>query len=132
MARPRLPASKAKASGADVKNPGRFKDRKAPKNARPLGDPYAKMTAAEKTAWKELRDEMPWLHAAHRPLVRMACIWIAKMGTKQFGVSATQALSSILSKLGATPVDETKVAHGGDDDEGEDESIFSRKRPRPN
>ena len=41
MARPRLPAAKAKAAGADLKNPGRFKDRKAPKNTRPLGKPYA-------------------------------------------------------------------------------------------
>jgi broad specificity phosphatase PhoE len=127
-----LPAAKAKATGADLKNPGRFKDRKAQKNARPIGEPYAKMTVREKAAWKELRNEMPWLNAAHRPLVRMACIWIAKMDTKDFGVSATQALSSILSKLGATPVDETKVAHGGDGDEDQEDALFSRNRPRPN
>lgn len=129
MARPRLPATKAKASGAALKNPGRFKDRKAPRNARPLGEPYAKMLVREKAAWKELTDEMPWLNAAHRPLVRMACIWIARMDTKDFGVSATQALSSILSKLGATPVDETKVAHGGDSEEDAEDGFFNRKRP---
>lgn len=115
MARARLPASKAKAAGADVKNPGRFRDRKAPKGAKPLGEPYAKMNVGERKAWAELKAEMPWLHASHRPLVRLACYWMAKLdGRKDFGVSATQALSSILSKLGATPVDETKVAHGGD------------------
>ena len=40
-------------------------------------------------------------------------------------VSALQALGSLLSKLGATPVDETKVNHGGDEDEDPDEKFFS-------
>lgn len=128
MARPRLPQAKAEASGAAIKNAGRFADRKAPKRTRPIGEPYANMTEAQKECWREMVGEMPWLHSAHRTLLRLACYHAARLDTDaDFGVSATQALSSILSKLGATPVDETKVVHGGDgDDEDPAEAFFAR------
>jgi hypothetical protein len=129
MARPRLPAAKAEVSGAALINAGRFADRKSPKGARPVGEPYAKMTDEQKEAWEEYRAELPWLNSSHRPLLRLACIWTAKMDDAEFGVSATQALSSILSKLGATPVDETKVNHG---DEGEDDPVDRFFGGRPN
>ena len=126
MARPRLPAAKAETSGAAIKNAGRFADREAPKGTRPLGEPYLKMTDEQKEAWQEYRAELPWLNSSHRPLLRLACIWTAKMDDAEFGVSATQALSSILSKLGATPVDETKVHHGEGDDEDPADEFFGR------
>lgn len=128
MARPRLPAEKAEASGASIKNPGRFKDRSAPKRTRPLGEPYARMTDDEKRAWEEYRAEMPWLNSSHRVLLRLACVWTARLDDPEadFGVSATQALSSILSKLGATPADETKVNHGDGEEEDEDDRFFGR------
>jgi hypothetical protein len=128
MARPRLPAAKAEVSGAAIINAGRFAERKAPKGTRPLGDPYARMTDEQKEAWEEYRNELPWLNSSHRPLLRLACIWTAKMDDADFGVSATQALSSILSKLGATPVDETKV-NFADADDGEPEDRFFGGRP---
>lgn len=126
MAKPRLPAAKAEASGAAIKNPQRFADRKTPKRTRPLGEPYAAMNEKQQAAWEELRYELPWLNSSHRPLVRLACVWVAKMDDDDFGVSATQALSSILSKLGATPVDETKVNHGGDDEDDPADQFFAR------
>lgn len=126
MAKPRLPQAKAEASGAALKNPGRFKDRKAPK-AKALGIPYANMTEAEKEVWQEMAGDMPWLNAGHRVLVRLACYHAARLNEGgEFGVSATQALSSILSKLGATPVDETKVNHGDGDDEDDADKFFGR------
>ncbi|WP_312237062.1 hypothetical protein [Stenotrophomonas sp.] len=123
MARPRLPVAKAATGGAAVKNPGRHAGRKKPKGTRALGEPYKTMTAAQKRAWAEFEREMPWLNASHRVLLRLACFWTAKMDDPEadFGVSATQALSSILSKLGATPVDESKVSHGTDEDDPDDE-----------
>lgn len=129
MARPRLPVDKAAASGAAVKNPGRHAGRTKPKNTRPLGVPYKQMTATQKKAWKDFAAEMPWLNSSHRVLLRLACIWVARMDDPdaEFGVSATQALSSILSKLGATPVDESKVAHDPGGDEDPDEAFFKRK-----
>lgn len=128
MAKPRLPQAKAEASGAVLKNAGRFEGRAAPKRTRPIGEPYANMTEAQKECWRELAGEMPWLHSAHRVLLRLACYHAARLGTDpEFGVSATQALSSILSKLGATPVDETKVTHGDDGDEADPaEAFFAR------
>lgn len=128
MPRPRTPLAKAEVAGAAVVNPERFKNRKGPKKARPIGVPYVGMKTAEKLVWNDLVKDMPWLNRAHRTLLRMACMWTARMDTAEFGVSATQALSSILSKLGATPVDETKVNHGDDEDEDESDKFFGRKR----
>jgi hypothetical protein len=122
----RLPASKAETSGAALINPERFKDRKAPKGTRPLGEPYLRMTPEQREYWEEYRSELPWLNSSHRTLLRLACIWSAKMDEDDFGVSATQALSSILSKLGATPVDETKVSYDPGDEDSDDEYF----RPR--
>jgi hypothetical protein len=128
MARPRLPAKKAEISGAAVINAGRFKGRKAPKGTRALGEPYVTMTADQKAAWEEFRAELPWLNSSHRVLLRLACLWTAKLNdpAADFGVSATQALSSILSKLAATPVDETKVSSGGDEESDPADEFFGR------
>lgn len=129
MARNRTPLAKAEVSGAAVNHPGRFKDRKTPK-AKSLGLPYANMTDPEKECWQEMAGDMPWLNAGHRVLVRLACYHAARLNEGgEFGVSATQALSSILSKLGATPVDETKVNHGGDGEEDPADQYFNG---RPN
>lgn len=121
MPRSRLPIAKAEASGAGLKNPSRFKDRKGPKRVRPIGEPYATMDELECWYWAELVGELPWLHSGHRVLLRMACHLSARLedGSKMTVAEAT-ALSSILSKLGATPVDETKVNHGSDDDDEDD------------
>jgi hypothetical protein len=129
MARPRLPAAKAEVSGAAVHDAGRFKDRKAPKKTRPIGKPYASMTEAQVEVWNESVENMPWLHAGHRLLLRQVCVLGARMDTDpEMGVSAMQALGSLLSKLGATPTDETKVNHGEGDDE-EPGSEFFAGRP---
>ena len=80
------------------------------------------MTAAEKKCWKELAGEMPWLNASHRILLRLTCHHAARLeGDGDLGVSASQALSSLLSKLGATPVDESRISYA-DDDEGDNDS----------
>lgn len=124
MPRPRTPQAKADVAGSALVHPGRFKERKAPKRTRPLGEPYLRMSSEQKACWEEYRAELPWLNSSHRPLVRLACIWTAKMDEEDFGVSATQALSSILSKLGATPSDESKVNHGGEDEEDPADEFF--------
>lgn len=91
-----------------------------------MGEPYATMTAPQCVAWAEYQHELPWLTSSHRPLLRLACIWTARMEDAEFGVSATQALSSILSKLGATPVDETKVNHADGEEEDPTDRFFGR------
>lgn len=128
MARNRTPLAKAEVSGAAINHPSRFSERKSPKRTRPLGEPYARMGEIEREYWAEFAEELPWLHSGHRVLLRLTCQLAARMDSgEEMGVSASQALSSLLSKLGATPVDETKVSHGGgDEDEDPAEQFFSR------
>lgn len=124
-----MPAAKAEATGAAVMNAGRFKDRKAPKGARPLGSPYKAMSEAEQLAWQEFAEELPWLNSSHRALLQLACRLRARLNTDpDMGVNAMQAYSAILSKLAATPVDETKVNHG-DEGESDPADIFFAGRP---
>lgn len=124
MAKPRIPTKKAKVSGAALKDPGRFKDRKEPANPIPIGAPYKGMTPAQVKVWKECAENMPWLNASHRLLLRQVSILAARMETDaELGVSAMHALSAMLSKLGATPTDESKVDHPSDE-EYDDEKFF--------
>lgn len=126
MPRQRLPKAKAEVSGAAAKNAGRFKDRKAPKAQRGLGEPYANMTPEQKAAWAEIQYEMPWLTSSDRILVRLACSWVARMEKDDLGVAASSALASIMSKLGATPVDISKVTHAGEDEADPADEFFGR------
>ena len=115
MANPRLPAKVAEVTGAAARSPYRHKDRKAPKGTRPLGEPYKAMSEAEQVAWHEFASELPWLNSSHRALLQLACRLRARLNSDpDMGVNAMQAYSAILSKLAATPVDETKVNYGDD------------------
>jgi len=129
MARSRTPNDKAAVSGADRIHPGRFADRKTPKKARPLGEPYARLNDEQQEVWLEMADLGPWLRSHDRIMLEISCRMIARMRTEsEFGVSAIQALSSILSKLGFSPTDVTKVKHD-DGDEGEPEDRFFGGKP---
>lgn len=124
MARHRTPRAKAEVSGASLKNPQRY--RGGYYVVTPIGEPHEQMTEAQKAVWYELREEMPWLNGAHRTLLRLTCILVVKMNEGELGVSATHALSSLLSKLGATPVDQTKVGYRDGEEENPDERYFAR------
>ena len=127
MANPRLPAGKAEATGAAIKNPGRHKDRKAPKGTRALGNPYKSMSDGEQKAWLEFADELPWLNSSHRALLHLACRLRARLNEDpDMGVNAMQAYSAILSKLAATPVDETKVHYGEEGETDPADEYFGR------
>lgn len=126
MAKPRLPQAKAEASGAVLKNAGRFDGRKAPKGTRALGEPYKSMTGDQRDAWLEFRSELPWLNSSHRALLQLACVLRARLNTDpNMGVNALSAYSSILSKLAATPVDETKVSSPDEQDEDPADQYFN-------
>jgi hypothetical protein len=127
MARPRLPKAKAEVSGAALIHAGRFKDRIAPRGTRALGDPYKNMTAGQIEAWEEFRDELPWLNSSHRALLQLACVLRARMNEDpEMGVNALSTYSAVLSKLAATPVDETKVSVPDGADEDPADRFFSR------
>lgn len=125
MPRPRLPQAKAETSGAAAHNPARFKDRKSPKKTRPLGEPYKTMAEDEQAVWAELAREMPWLHSTHRTMLLMASRLTAKLHADTLSVSGMETLARFLSKLGATPTDETKVNHGEDSDEDPSDRFFT-------
>lgn len=125
MPRPRLPAAKAEVGGAALKDAGRFKDRKAPRGTRKLGDPYKSMPEDEQAAWHEFAAELPWLNSSHRALLQLACRLRARLNNDpDMGVNAMQAYSAVLSKLAATPVDETKVSAPDGEDEDPTDRFF--------
>jgi hypothetical protein len=124
MAKPRLPAAKAEVSGAAIHDPQRFKGRRVSSKTRPIGEPYVGMTDEQKIAWEQFKQELPWLNSSHRAILRLACVLMARLDDEKFGISAAHSLSSILSKLGATPVDETKVSHGDGEEEDPDDQFF--------
>lgn len=127
MPRARLPQKKAEISGATLVHAGRFEGRKISTSTRPIGDPYLRMSDAQKQAWADFVADLPWLNSAHRVVLRAACVIVARMDADpDIGVQQIQALSSILSKLGATPVDETKVTHADGDDEEPEDKFFNR------
>lgn len=126
MANPRLPAKVADVTGAAMRSPYRFKGRKAPKGTRDLGQPYKMMSEAEQSAWHEFAAELPWLNSSHRALLQLACRLRARLNSDpDMGVNAMQAYSAILSKLAATPVDETKVNAGDGEDEDPADQYFN-------
>ncbi len=124
MPRHRLPQAKAEVSGAALKNPAMFKDRRAPTGLGPIGEPFPQMTEAQATVWRELACDLPWLNAGHRTLLRLACILSARLDQADVGVNQIQTLSAVLSKLGATPVDETRVNHLPEPDEDPTDKYF--------
>jgi len=92
-----------------------------PANPDRIGTAYKSMTVAQVRVWKECATNMPWLNAAHR---RQVYILAARMETGQdLSVPPTHALSAMLSKLGATPTDESKVSHPQDEHD-HDERFF--------
>jgi hypothetical protein len=128
MGNPRLPVAVAAATGADVKNPQRHRDRKAPPKTRPLGEasPFlkeadkAKQAAGFVTAWEAFRRELPWLTEGHRTLVEVACSVRGRMfNGEEIGITALSLLQVCLSKLGATPVDESRLNIADDGDSGD-------------
>ena len=142
MPAPRLPVEKAAITGADKKNPGRFKDRKKPRYTQPLGEPYARMSDTEKAVWAEVKAEIPWLNSSHRRVVRLVCRYeVALDEAPKLNAQLGAGLLQLLKTLGATPTEETKIddlsrfGHVGDDPEqpaGEPEDRFFGEAARPN
>lgn len=113
----RTPTAKAEVTGTASRNPQRFKSRGKHKLA-PLGEPFDYMGGEERIAWALFGKELPWLTVAHRPMVEVACKLRARfiLG-EDIGVTALSAYQSILSKLGASPTDDSRVAKMDDDQE---------------
>lgn len=123
MARSRNPVAKSKVTGADKKNPGRHKSRKAATSSL-IGAPPAFLDKHEKKAWNLFKKELPWLKENHRAFMEIIAGLRGKIISGE-GLSSTQTTTYqvMLSKLGGTPADESKVmlgdwggSGGGDED----------------
>jgi len=119
MPRPRTPEAKARATGAALIHAGRYKDRKAPK-AYPLGKAPDFLTGNALVAWEGFKRELPWLTEGHRALVEVASNLRGRLiDGGEVGISALNLLQVCLSKLGATPTDETKLSLPDDGDQAD-------------
>lgn len=128
MPRPRTPVAKAKAAGADVKNPKRHEGRTAPKGTSGLGPASKWMGEWQVKAFDLFRGELPWLKESHRVLVELASVQRARMLDPEDRLSMDGAteLRRCLAQLGATPADESKVNSGDGGEEDPDEALYQR------
>lgn len=121
MPRPQTPLAKAALTGADKKDPQRFRSRSEPKaSGRPLGKPPVYLPPTAKKAWATFADELPWLTFEDRGAVEIVCLMRAQIMdglTADLPASFFGNYRMALSSLGATPVDRTKVYQPPQDEE---------------
>lgn len=125
MPAPRTPVAKASVSGAAVKNPQRHKDRKEPKAAA-LGKPSPFLDEFGVKAWEGFKQELPWLAESDRALVEIASSVRGRLlSGEDVGITALSMLQSILSKMGASPADRSKVMVGDGEETDPTDSYFN-------
>ena len=129
MPRPQTPLAKAALTGADKKDPQRFRNRKNPAlSGHGPGKPPAYLPDLAKTAWKTFVSEIGWLVQEDRPLLEAAALARARImsGEPDLPASFFGNYRMMLSSLGATPVDRAKVSQGGEDDPDDPFAGFGR------
>lgn len=110
MGRPRTPAGKAKVTGAADKNPKRYAAALALDSAE-LGEPSEFLDDFGAAAWVQFKREIPWLKESHRALMELACNLRGQMfGKTPLKSTDVKTYAALLSKLGATPSDEGRIA----------------------
>ena len=128
MPRPQTPLAKAALTGADKKDPQRFRNRSEPKSSgRALGKPPAYLPPTAKKAWATFADELPWLTFEDRGAVEIVCLMRAQIMdglTAELPASFFGNYRMALSSLGATPVDRTKVYQPPQDEEDDPFASF--------
>ena len=124
MGNPRIPAAKARVSGADVAHPGRHKARSEPKVSE-LGEPSAFLNKSGIKAWVAFKREMPWLGESDRALVEIASSVRGRLlSGEDVGITALSMLQAILSKMGGSPADRTKVSVPDGEEEDPTDKFF--------
>ena len=113
--RPRLPQEVAKITGAIAKNAGRFTDRASPK-VKSLGPAPSKYDDAQREIWDSFNDDFPWLGRADRELVRLAVDLRTIIDSGEAPVAVYAQMRLLLSSMGGTPVDRSKVAAPDDEE----------------
>lgn len=117
MPAPRLPAVKAQVTGAAIKDPQRHRPRKEPKTT-PLGEASKFLDDHGIQAWEGFKRELPWLAESDRALVEIASQVRGRLlAGEDVGVTALSMLQSILSKMGGSPADRSRVSAPDGDEE---------------
>ena len=115
----RLPSAKAAVTGAAAKNPKRHANRTEPKS-KPLGKPSEFLDTFGQQAWEGFKRELPWLMESDRALVEVASSVRGRLlAGQEVGVTSLSMLQAILSKMGASPADRTRVFVEEDDEPDE-------------
>ena len=106
--RPRLPQEVAKVTGAIAKNAGRFADRATPK-VKSIGPAPKHFSDEQREIWDAFNSDFPWLGRTDRNLVGLACILQDAINAGDAPIAYFAQLRLMLSSMGGTPVDRSKV-----------------------
>lgn len=132
MPRPQTPLAKAALTGADKKDPQRYRSRSEPKaSGRDLGSPPTYLPKTAKKAWATFKDELPWLTFEDRGAVEIVSLMRAHIMdgmTADLPASFFGNYRMALSSLGATPVDRTKVYQAPPEDDDDPFAAFDGPR----
>lgn len=129
MPRHRTPLAKAVLTGADRKNPQRYRDRSGPAlSGRPIGQAPAYLSPLARAAWRRFTAELPWLVHEDRAALELACELRGRLADTGQHVTAALlgAYRGALVSLGATPVDRAKIHHGGHEEQSDPFAAFTR------
>ena len=78
-------------------------------------------------AWEGFRRELPWLAESDRALLEIASSVRGRLlAGGDVGITALSMLQSILSKMGATPADRTKVTVPDGEEGDPTDAYFNR------
>ena len=120
MPAPSSPVAKAKVTGAARLNPKRHAKRKEPASGA-LGGAPLHLDKFAKRAWERFRAELPWLTAADKALLEIASVVRGRLLAGEVpGTTALSMYQSVLSKLGATPTDRSKVNQPDEEEESDE------------
>ena len=116
MTNRRLPGAKAKATGAAIKNPARYRNRPEPHGA-PLGDASDFLNADARAAWSNFCRELPWLLESDRAMMEIVASLRGRMAAGDISATMLRVYQACLTKLGASPTDRSRIEIAPDDTE---------------
>lgn len=121
MARQKSPLALARLTGADRKNPQRYRDRTEPPSDDGVGDPPDHLSASAKKAWRSFRNELPWLRRSDRCILGSASMLRARFQDEDELPNAAfiREYRAHLAVIGATPVDRQRLGWAPPDDDDE-------------
>lgn len=125
MARPRMPAHKREAAAA-ANNESRFSNLPDTPTSDVIGPVSDWLDPFQRETWAWAVREWWWLAEADRPLLEMICVYRSMVILDTATPEQRRHYSALLSKIGATPVDRSKVDLPKTPNETEQDNIAKR------